>query len=89
MLSLSEETSIKGLTTRILSFLGLGYDDEDHLFSAVSDRGPNNISIMIPGIYFLDKNNNGNFISSITLPTGILDFLSLKLDRLLYVENPA
>ncbi len=87
VLQLSAEASIKSLASKILDSLGTGYDDKDHLFLALPGTGQKNISITIPGILFIDKNDLTNFITGINLPTEIINFLSSRVDRLLYFEN--
>ena len=87
VLNLAEEQDPYKLTVKILDFLGIDFNDNEHTFYALSGNSKENIKLVIQGILFNGSNGQSNFFSSIHLNPDISKFLSSKVDNIYFFSS--
>ena len=87
VLSLAGEQNLYKLTEKILDFLGIQFDNNEHTFYALPKGSNGNVKLVIPGILFNDYNGQSVLFSSIYLNPEICRFLSTKVDNIFFFSR--
>ena len=87
VLTLAGEQDPYILTVKILDFLEIDFNENEHTFYALSGSSKENIKLVIQGILFNDSNGQSDFFSSIHLNPDISKFLSTKVDNIYFFSS--
>jgi len=83
VLTLAGEKDPCKITELVLAFLGMEFDPRPHAFPVSSRDKARNITLIVQGISFLDKDNRKILATDTTLPDEIAAFLNQKDYRVL------
>ncbi|RLB33540.1 MAG: hypothetical protein DRH11_08680 [Deltaproteobacteria bacterium] len=78
VLALAGEKNPLLILFKILTFLGVPFDADPHVFLAANREASRNITLRISGITFRDSRGEDIFATKLDLPEGVAGFLSQK-----------
>ena len=86
VLSLAQEKAPADMVSTILKFLDVHYKTGPHFFMAKRGDELRNVRLTLDGITFHDKAGNSVLVTSVNLPSELVEFLYQKGYRVLFLE---